>query len=73
MKVSNASPIGALQSLTARGLINYVPYDVITLNSALYRKIEPWENFLYNSVKKNQNNYEIKPKVRKRRKRHNHP
>ena len=33
LKVNNSSVTGALQSLSQRGLINYVPYDVITLTS----------------------------------------
>lgn len=33
LKVSNASVTGALRSLTKRNLLNYAPYDVITLTS----------------------------------------
>lgn len=33
MKVSNASVTGALRSLSEKGLIRYVPYDVITLTT----------------------------------------
>lgn len=34
MKVSNASVTGALRTLAEKGLINYVPYDVITFTPA---------------------------------------
>jgi len=34
LKVSNASVTGALRSLASRKLINYAPYDVITLTSS---------------------------------------
>jgi DtxR family Mn-dependent transcriptional regulator len=34
MRVSNASVTGALHSLASKGLVNYAPYDLVTLTAA---------------------------------------